>query len=144
MSECNSSLIARLRKQQHEDSELKKILESEVTDGYIIRAGLIYKEVDEELRVVVPSDMQAQIIRRAHEIGHFSVDKTERLVKRDYWFREMWPKVEKVVHTCISCILAEKKHGKQEGFLNPISKGEAPLDTSKESRNQGRKVHIPH
>lgn len=38
-------------------------------------------------------------------------------------------KVEKVIRNCVSCILEEKKHGRQEGYLNPIDKGEVPLDT---------------
>lgn len=41
----------------------------------------------------------------------------------------MRKKVEKVIQNCISCILAEKKQGKQEGFLHSIEKGSVPLDT---------------
>lgn len=41
----------------------------------------------------------------------------------------MRAKVEKVVRNCINCMLAERKQGKQEGFLHPIEKGELPLDT---------------
>jgi len=38
-------------------------------------------------------------------------------------------KIQKVITNCIPCIIAEKKNGRQEGFLNPISKREVPLDT---------------
>jgi hypothetical protein len=62
--------------------------------------------------------MQSQIIRRAHERGHFSVNKTEILVKRDYWFFNMRAKIERVIHNCIDCILAERKQGKQERWLH--------------------------
>lgn len=41
----------------------------------------------------------------------------------------MQKKVEKVIQSCISCILAERKQGKQEGFLHSIEKGSVPLDT---------------
>lgn len=47
----------------------------------------------------------------------------------NYWFKGMRSKIEKIIRNCISCILAEKKSGKQEGCLHPISKGESPLDT---------------
>jgi Integrase core domain. len=46
----------------------------------------------------------------------------------------MRPKVERVVSNCVSCILAERKQGKQEGFLKPIEKGDVPLYT----------LHIDH
>jgi len=38
-------------------------------------------------------------------------------------------RIQKVIRNCIPCILAERKQGRQEGFLSPISKGEMPLDT---------------
>ena len=38
-------------------------------------------------------------------------------------------KIEEFIKNCIKCILAEKKQGKIEGRLNPIDKGEQPLDT---------------
>ncbi|CAK9809151.1 Pro-Pol polyprotein [Anthophora quadrimaculata] len=73
--------------------------------------------------------MQASIIRRPHEVGHFAVGKTESLIKRDYWFANMKPKIDKVVGNCVNCILAERKHGKREGSLHSVEKGEIPLDT---------------
>lgn len=73
--------------------------------------------------------MQSQIIRRAHEQGHFSVNKTEILVKKDYWFAGMRAKIEKVLNNCVECILAERKRDKQDGWLNAIEKGDLPLDT---------------
>lgn len=72
--------------------------------------------------------MQSQIIRQAHENGHFSVDKTEKLIKKNYWFVGMREKIEKVLRNCLDCILAERKQGNQEGLLKPIPKGEIPLD----------------
>lgn len=73
--------------------------------------------------------MQNNIIRQAHECGHFGLNKTEKLLKMNYWFKRMPSKIEKIIRNCISCILAEKKSGKQEGCLHPISKDESPLDT---------------
>lgn len=51
------------------------------------------------------------------------------LVRRDYWFKNMRSKIKKVLTGCINCILAERKNGKQEGFLNVIYKGDVPLHT---------------
>lgn len=98
--------------------------------GYVIRGGLLFKEVDDDIRLVVPQNyLCSQIIRRAHERGHFAVAKTEAIVKRDYYIQNLRAKIEKTVHNCIDCILIEKKQGKQEGFLFPIHKSEVPFDT---------------
>lgn len=37
-------------------------------------------------------------------------------------------KIEKIIRNCIQCILADKKQGKQEVFLNSLEKGSIPLD----------------
>ena len=74
--------------------------------------------------------MQSQIVKRIHENGHFSVGKNESLLNREYWFANMRGKIEKVLRNCLSCILAEKKRGKQDGWLHPINKGSIPLDVS--------------
>lgn len=132
LEESDGGLTARLKKAQHDDVDTKKTIQltnEGQTHGYVIRGGLLFKEVDNDIRLVVPKVMCSQIIRRAHEKGHFSVAKTEAIVKRDYYIQNLRPKVEKIVHNCINCILAEKKQGKQEGFLFPIDKGEVPLDT---------------
>lgn len=78
---------------------------------------------------MVPKVMCSQIIRRAHEQGHFSVAKTEAIIKKDFHVQNLRGRIEKIVRNCIDCILADKKQGKQEGFLCPINKGEVPLDT---------------
>lgn len=132
ISECEAGLTARLRRALKEDKDLRrKLVEAQQgqLDGYIVQGGLLYKNVDDEMRLVVPKSMQQQIIRRAHERGHFAVSKTEDLVKSDYWIPGVRSKVEKIVQNCISCILAERRQGKRECFLNPIEKGSTPLDT---------------
>jgi len=105
------------------------LVKSSKTTDYIIKGELLFRENNGELLVVVPKSMQSQIIRQAHEIGHFSVSKTEAILRNDYWIPNVKVKIEKILRNCVACILAEKKHGKQEGFLNPIAKGEVPLDT---------------
>ncbi|XP_076248066.1 uncharacterized protein LOC143187732 [Calliopsis andreniformis] len=41
----------------------------------------------------------------------------------------MREKIDKVLRSCVDCILAERKEGRQEEFLFAISKGHVPLDT---------------
>lgn len=69
------------------------------------------------------------VIKQCHDKGHFSVNKMKRMIKKEFWFPRMRERIDKVVKNCISCILAERKHGKQEGLLHNSSKGDIPLDT---------------
>lgn len=79
--------------------------------------------------LVVPKSMETELIRRAHENGHFGKKKTIELLNKDYYIKSLERKVEEYILTCIPCLLASRKTGKQEGFLSPIEKGELPLDT---------------
>jgi len=131
IEECEDGMVARLRRNQAADEELKNIwkeIEKGQAKGYVIINGLICKEIDDETPIVVPTLMQIPIIRQVHERGHFACAKTEQLLKADYWFKDMHSKVEKAIQNCITCIMATKKTGKQEGLLHPINK-EIPLDT---------------
>lgn len=127
-----NSLSARLEKAQQDDVDVKRIFDlvkKRKIDGYVVRGNVLFKEVDDNLRIVIPVSLRSQIIRQAHERGHFSIAKTEALLKRKYWIPHVKGKIQKVIRNCVPCILAEKKQGKQEGFLNSIAKGEVPLDT---------------
>ncbi|GFY31813.1 transposon Tf2-6 polyprotein [Trichonephila clavipes] len=72
--------------------------------------------------------MQAELIKLIHENGHFSVGKTEEIVKQEFFIPNLSNVVKKVIVNCVPCILANKKTGKKEGFLNPISKESIPLN----------------
>ncbi|GFX19872.1 transposon Tf2-6 polyprotein [Trichonephila clavipes] len=71
--------------------------------------------------------MQAELIKLIYENGHFSVGKTEEIVKQEFFIPNLSNVVKKVIVNCVPCILANKKTGKKEGFLNPISKESIPL-----------------
>lgn len=137
LSERENSVASRIRKAQCEDTHLSEIIglaESEKAAGFVMRAGVLFKVDDDEERIVIPRSLQSQIIRGAHDRKHLSALKTKRVVTREYWVHGLKAKVERVVHNCVPCILAEQKQGKKERLLHPIEKGEAPLDT----------LHIDH
>jgi len=132
IDESDAGLTARFRRAQEEDDGVRRlrdlVLRGQARD-YVLRGNLLFRESNGDLQLVVPRRMQTQIIRRAHERGHFSVGKTEDLVKGDYWIPNLRRRVEEVVRNCVACILAERKQGRQECFLHPIEKGSVPLDT---------------
>lgn len=73
--------------------------------------------------------MQYEVIKQAHERGHFRCKKTEYLLQQKFWFPRMRDTIRKIIDNCVKCLLAEKKKGRAKGLLNPINKGEEPLNT---------------
>ncbi|KAK9670913.1 hypothetical protein QE152_g41118 [Popillia japonica] len=103
--------IPRIRKAQDKFDQIKTIKEIlcyKEYDDYFMRTNLLYKVVkDRELLVVpkdmqvevirsaherghllvVPKDMQVEVIRSAHERGHFACRKTRELIEH-WWYQK--------------------------------------------------------
>lgn len=129
--EEKDTLYARIQRAQEEDPELLKLLESndpEIKKSLVTRKGVLYFETEGHILMVVPRSMQLEIIRNAHERGHFGWKKTEYVISQEFWFPKMRKKIQNFIVNCVRCILAERKRGKTEGFLTPINKGDTPLD----------------
>lgn len=127
-----TEITARIKQAQNEDEHitvLKKILETQNYQDYMIQNEILYKMKDGSKLIVVPKKMQYEIIRRNHERGHFGVVKTEELIKREYFIDNLAEKIRKVIKNCVECILISHKSGKKEGHLHPIDKGDVPLST---------------
>jgi transposase InsO family protein len=125
-----NEFFGKLRKAQERDDQLRaimKILHDQPYEGYLIDKNLLYKEENGQNLLVIPTGMQEQIIKNAHENGHFASKKTSELISREYYIPKLENKIKKVIANCIPCILAERKTGKQEGLLHPIPKGDKPL-----------------
>lgn len=108
---------------------LKNLLQQGQINDYVLKNNVLYKIVNDEEVLVVPEMMQVEVVKKCHSLGHFSVAKTEDVVKRDFYFPNIKKCIENVVKSCIECILVNKKRGKGEGFLNPIPKEDIPLST---------------
>lgn len=126
----NTELIARVKKAQDDDETLKVIkdlLEKTEYKDYCLENGILYKGAEKKL--VIPEIMDIEMIRRAHGVGHFGKKKIKDVLEDSNFINSLDNKIEKVISTCVPCILASRKTGKKEGFLNPINKGELPLST---------------
>ncbi|GFX81975.1 hypothetical protein TNCV_2571741 [Trichonephila clavipes] len=128
----SDTLTARLQRAQQEDENiqnLKSLIGTNNATDFFIKNEILYKYVDGRELIAAPRDMQTELIKLAHEKGHFSSAKTEEIVKRDFFIPNLSKQVQNVIINCVSCILANKKCGKKEGFLNPIPKEDVPLST---------------
>ncbi|GFX81155.1 hypothetical protein TNCV_1911471 [Trichonephila clavipes] len=128
----NSVHLQFLKAQQADDqiTTIKTLLETTPHDNYIVKNKFLYKTVNGTDLLVVPDEMQANIIKTAHERGHFAVLRTQDLVSKDFYIPRLKDKVEKCIQNCVTCILTNRKRGKQDGTLNPIEKkNDLPLHT---------------
>ncbi|GFV62167.1 transposon Tf2-6 polyprotein [Trichonephila clavipes] len=129
---CNDTLTSKLKKAQEEDKNiqtLKSLLEKQESEEFFVRNGIFYKYLNGRELIVTPKAIEAELIKLIHENGRFSVGKTEEIVKQEFFIPNLTNVVKKVIVNCVPCILANKKTGKKEGFLNPISKESILLST---------------
>ncbi|GFW95115.1 hypothetical protein TNCV_1497541 [Trichonephila clavipes] len=105
------------------------VMMKQESEEFFERNGILYKYLNGRELIVTPKAMQAELIKWIHENGHFSVGKTEEIVKQEFFIPNLSNVVKKVIVNCVPCILANKKTCKKEGFLNPISKESIPLST---------------
>ncbi|GFV89032.1 transposon Ty3-I Gag-Pol polyprotein [Trichonephila clavipes] len=107
----NSAHLQFLKPQQADDqiTTIKTLLETTPHDNYIVKNKLLYKTVNGTDLLVVPDEMQANIIKTAHERGHFAILRTQDLVSKDFYIPRLKDKVEKCIQNCVTCILTNRK-----------------------------------
>lgn len=128
-----NGVLESLKKNQQNDEHIKAIVsiidEKGSYEDYELSNELLYRRVDGQQLIVVPEQMQFDIIRRAHEQGHFKTKKMEDIITREFFIPKLKDKIEKFVRNCVTCILTDRKVGKKEGLLHPIPKADSPLIT---------------
>lgn len=128
----DDGVIARLRRAQQADEGLKAIqdhLQHEPYRDFTMQDGILFKFSDGRETLVVPRSMQHEVVRSAHEEGHYAAQRTEEKLKQDYYIPDMKKVIEKVIRNCVKCMLVNRKMGKQEGLLHPLFKESSPLHT---------------
>jgi len=132
MYALSNELTTRIKRAQLDDEKIKAIIEvlkEKPYEDYTIIDGILYKFSKGKDLLVVPKGMQTEIIRNSHERGHFSVKKTEEIIRQDYYISNLNAKIIRVIENCIKCIINNKKAGRKEGLLHPIFKGSLPFQT---------------
>lgn len=132
-----SEMTSRFLKQQREDDGIRAIAQALTLgpyENFKLKGELVYKTVDGNDLLMVPRLMEVEVIKNAHEVGHFATQKTIHAVQQQYYIPHLTKKVNQVVNNCVKCIIHNKKLGRQEGLLNCIDKGDTPLHT----------IHVDH
>ena len=116
--------------------DIREKLEQSDLAGFELVNGVVYKKGRKgELCMMVPEDMENEIIRTMHEKrGHFGINKTYDDLKEYYWFDNMREKVVNYIKGCIKCIIYSSSTKKSETALHSIPKVPVPFHT----------IHIDH
>lgn len=132
ITRSGTSISTAIKNAQQTDEHLKTVravLEKGSYQDFLMKNDILYKMHNGRELLVIPKKMQSEIIRSAHDNGQFAVKKVEELILREYYFDHMKDKISSHIKNCVQCILAERKRGKQEGFLHTIEKANVPMDT---------------
>ncbi|GFV87070.1 transposon Tf2-9 polyprotein [Trichonephila clavipes] len=110
-------------------NSLKTLLENKKINDFVVKNDVLFKIENDNDVLVVPQQMQTDIVKNIHSKGHLGINKTESMVKQSFYFPNVRKCVENVINNCIESIFVNKKRGKGEGLLNPIPKKNIPLST---------------
>ena len=102
---------------------------------YEIKGNKLYRKTKDGLKFVVPKGLRWKIIQSYHDdIGHFSVNNTLILIKKNYWFPRMRDLIKKYIHSCLECLYNKRGIDETRYHIHPIEKQATPFNT----------IHIDH
>ena len=76
-----------------------------------------------KVRLYKPRQLVPSILQSEHDsqiAGHFSMDKTTELIRRNFWWPSMIKEIEEYVKSCPDCQKNKAKRHKQYGLLSPL------------------------
>lgn len=127
-----TEITTRIRKAQQKDDGVRAIIEilkERPYEDYTLIDEVLFKFCNGRDLLVIPKGLQTEIIKDAHEKGHFSSKRTEEVIKQEYYIPNLSTKVTHAIGNCIKCIITNRKAGRKEGFLHPLFKENLPLHT---------------
>lgn len=119
------SMLLSIQQAQENDEHIKvikEVLNENPYEDYVIHNNLLCKFANSQYQIVTPTEMQTSLINEAHQHGHFKSQKLEKLIEKEFFIPNLRNKIELVTLNCVLCILVDRKQGKKEGILHPISK----------------------
>ena len=91
----------------------------------------VMSETGPTMAVVVPSKLRAMVLYHMHDTptsAHQGRRRTEKRIRRKYYWKTLKEDVEKYVDSCIVCKTMKASTTKPKGLLKSLPIAEAPLD----------------
>lgn len=96
---------------------MKKIDKMEYVKGYHWSGRRLY---DKFGNILVPDNLQDEVIKAVHERGHWGVNKTLELITRRYRIDDVQDRVKELVKECLVCQSCKVANTKKYGELTPL------------------------
>lgn len=104
-----SKFLTQLVAAQRDGPDVRAVMDKPIPGRSIMKGSILHEVVEGQDLLVVPKNMQNEVIRGTHDIGYFSVVKTEQLVRREYLISGLKEKIESVIRNCVPCKLMNRK-----------------------------------
>lgn len=109
--------------------------ERQIHKDFEVKNHKLYAKTSDGIKWYVPKAARRVVTMYHHDnMGHFSIEKTLKNIRSNYWFPRMKKYVSRYISACLQCAYNKVPSGKKEGFLHPIPKATIPMDT----------VHVDH
>lgn len=109
MITCEYWIKTRLKRTQETDQEISEILKEKPYKNYLLKDERLYKISDGNEVIVLPKQMQTEIIKKIHDDGNFLRRKTEDLIRQNYFIPKLKQKIDKIISYCVHCLLSNRK-----------------------------------
>lgn len=127
----NKWLISLQKTDENVLSMKNKILEKDPhMNNFIVYDDCVYfKNENGDKLFVIPKSLRSRVVLEAHSSGHFGLEKTLEILKRNFWFAKMRPYVKQHILSCVECLYQKDKSGAKGIELHPIEKIPIPQHT---------------
>lgn len=102
---------------------------------YEVKNHKLFKKTEDGLKFMVPRGLRWNVVKSHHDdVGHFGLENTVKLIKKNYWFPKMHTIVKKYINSCLGCLYNKRGDDETRYHIHPIEKVATPFHT----------IHIDH
>ena len=73
-----------------------------------------------EIRLALPQKYLAEVVQRAHELGHFSKERNFEFLRTRYYAKNLWDAVVRYQRSCDKCQRMKRDHSKKVDKLHSL------------------------
>lgn len=71
--------------------------------------------------IVVPDEMQLNVINHIHNKGPFGHKHSEELLNKEFFIPSMSSKIDKIIANCVTCLLYNRTHRKYRRLITSLT-----------------------
>jgi transposase InsO family protein len=113
--------------------QLREIIESQKNiikeKNDEIENGIIFKRIRNRRRIFLDRKMGEKLTRKLHdEFGHIGSKQLSIMLKKDFYFRNMYRIIEEICSKCEICVKNKSRQGSKFGFMGYLGPASEPFE----------------